>query len=55
MKITETPESEAPTRKQTEAIRSYADALGYGDLRVFKKMMRRWGWDYYDVLSEVSP
>lgn len=41
--------------KQEEAIRGYATAQGYETLRGFWKVLERWGWDYYDVLHEVSP
>ena len=55
LKIGETPEAERPSTRQLEAIREYAKALGYASLRGFHMKLKQWGWDYYDVLEEVSP
>ena len=41
--------------RQEESIRGYARAQGYETLRGFWKVLESWGWDYYDVLAEVSP
>jgi len=49
------PLHERITPKQEESIREYARAQGYETLRGFWKVLESWGWDYYDVLAEVSP
>lgn len=41
--------------RQEEAIRSFASGIGFENLRGFHMFMRSIGWDYYDVLQEVSP
>jgi len=40
------------TETQETAIRSYATAHGFTDLRQFRAYMRERDWDYYDVLKE---
>ena len=54
MRIAEPPHGRISS-KQEEAIREYAAGLGYETLRGFWKKLEQWGWDYYDVLHEVSP
>jgi hypothetical protein len=52
----EEPPSGFLSDKMEAAIRSYAKAItGKDDLRGFNKTLEKWGWDYYDVLAEVSP
>lgn len=41
--------------RQESAIREYAREEGYETLRGYHLHLRSLGWDYYDVLREVSP
>jgi hypothetical protein len=41
--------------KQEQAIREYAQREGFENLRGYWKHVESMGWDYYDVLKEVSP
>jgi len=55
MRINEPPHGRL-TQHQEQAIRDYArEVLGMDTLRGFNKKMESWGWDFYDVLQEVSP
>lgn len=43
------------TENQETAIRAYAEALGFENMRGFWSHMSSLDWDYYDVLRQVSP
>ena len=41
--------------KQESAIREYALHEGFLNLRGYASHLKSIGWDYYDVLRQVSP